>query len=257
MVTLPSPQKESRSEIAAQTPSGQTVPQDEITLGYVLKTDTGVNAVSKTIQNSRSQGKQSGRNQSQRDPYQSNKAGCLIVLAGPSGVGKGTLLNRLLQQHPEIEVSVSATTRKPRRGEIDAQHYYFLSPQQFKKMVENGELLEWAEFAGNCYGTPKAPIEAAIARGQQVILEIELVGARQIRKSFPEAKQIFIMPPNAESLEKRIRDRGQDSEEAIAKRLAQAQVELAAADEFDYHIVNDDLAAALSELEAAIFTLPD
>ncbi len=187
---------------------------------------------------------------------QGNGVGHLIVLAGPSGVGKGTLLNRLLQRRPEIAVSVSATTRKPRPGEIEAQHYYFLNPSQFQKMVENDELLEWAEFAGNCYGTPKAPIEDAIARGQQVILEIELLGARQVRKSFPAAKQIFIMPPSADSLETRIRQRGQDSEAAIAQRLAQAQVELAAADEFDYRIINDDLETALAELEAAIFASP-
>jgi guanylate kinase len=220
MVTLPSLHKESRGEVAEPTLSGQTVSPDH------------------------------------SRKYHSNQAGCLTVLAGPSGVGKGTLLHRLLQQHPEIAVSISATTRKPRPGEIDGQHYYFLSPHQFKQMVDSGELLEWAEFAGNCYGTPKAPIEAAIARGQQVILEIELVGARQIRKSFPEAKQIFVMPPSADSLETRIRQRGQDSEEAIAQRLAQAQVELAAADEFDHHIINDDLEAALANLEAAIFASP-
>jgi guanylate kinase len=184
------------------------------------------------------------------------KAGHLIVLAGPSGVGKGTLLKRLLQRHPDIQVSVSATTRDPRKGEIDAQHYYFVSKAQFGEMVEKGELLEWAEFAGNCYGTPKAPIEQAIARGQQVILEIELMGARQVRRSFPTAQQIFILPPSADSLEARIRQRGQDSEAAIAKRLAQAQVELAAADEFDFKIVNDDLDAAIAELEAAIFAAP-
>lgn len=179
--------------------------------------------------------------------------GQLIVLAGPSGVGKGTLLRRLLQDRPELGVSVSATTRQPRSGEIDGKHYHFVSRDHFSEMVEAGELLEWAEFAGNCYGTPKAPIEAAIKKGQSVILEIELLGARQIRQNFPAAKQIFVRPPDEAALEKRIRSRGQDSEEAIAKRLAQAKVELAAADEFDWIIINDDLEQAVAQLESAIF----
>jgi guanylate kinase len=219
MVTLPSPQKESFLE-------------------------------------KQSQQKLEMQSQQKLEAQSQQKVGRLMVLSGPSGVGKGTLLNRLRQRHPDLQVSVSATTRQPRAGEINAQHYYFLNKDQFSEMVEKGELLEWAEFAGNCYGTPKAPIEQAIARGQQVILEIELQGARQVRQNFPEAKQIFVMPPSAGSLEKRIRQRGQDSEAAIAKRLAQAQVELAAADEFDFKIVNDDLEAAIAELEAAIFASP-
>lgn len=178
--------------------------------------------------------------------------GGLIVLAGPSGVGKGTLLTRLLQAHPEMAVSVSATTRQPRTGEVEGEHYFFRTRAQFEAMVQAGDLLEWAEFAGNCYGTPKAPIESAIAEGRQVILEIELLGARQVRESFPEAKQIFILPPDVETLEARIRSRGQDSEAAIEKRLKQAKVELAAADEFDMQIVNDNLEAALAKLTAAI-----
>lgn len=179
--------------------------------------------------------------------------GQLIVLAGPSGVGKGTLLRQLRQAHPELRLSISATTRQPREGEIEGQHYYFKSREQFQAMVAAGSLLEWAEFAGNYYGTPKAPIEEAIAQGQQVILEIELLGARQVRQSFPLAKQIFIAPPNIEALEERIRTRGQENEAAIAKRLAQSKVELAAANEFDRVIVNDCLETALSELKAAIF----
>lgn len=181
------------------------------------------------------------------------RSGRLIVLAGPSGVGKGTLLRHLLQRHPDIGVSVSATTRQPRAGEIDGQHYYFVSRDRFNTMIKRGELLEWAEFAENCYGTPKAPIASAIAQGQRVILEIELVGARQIRQNFPDARQIFVHPPSVEALEARIRSRGQDSEAAIAKRLARAKTELAAADEFDQQIVNDTLETALTELETAIF----
>ena len=180
-------------------------------------------------------------------------SGELIVLAGPSGVGKGTLLDHLRDRHPTLQVSISATTRQPRAGEVNGQHYYFVATAKFKAMIEQGELLEWAQFAGNYYGTPKGPIKDAIAQGQQIILEIELIGARQIRKSFPAAKQIFVMPPDVAALEARIRSRGKDSEEAIAKRLAQAKVELAAADEFDVQIINDDLETALKDLETAIF----
>lgn len=182
------------------------------------------------------------------------RTGQLIVLSGPSGVGKGTLLKQLLKRRPDLQVSVSVTTRSPRPGEIDGQHYNFVSPERFATMAAQGELLEWAEFAGNCYGTPKAPIERAIAQGQPIILEIELLGARQIRQSFPEARQIFVLPPSPEALEARIRGRGQDAEAAIARRLRRASVELAAADEFDFKIVNGDLEGAISELENAIFS---
>ena len=181
-------------------------------------------------------------------------SGKLIVLSGPSGVGKGTLLAHLRDRHQDLQVSVSATTRQPRAGEVDGQHYHFVSRAAFKEMIEQGELLEWAEFAGNYYGTPKGPIEKVITSGQRIILEIELVGARQIKESFPEAKQIFVLPPSVEALESRIRERGQDNERAIAKRLAQSQVEIAAASEFDVQIVNDSLEAALADLETALFS---
>ncbi len=181
-------------------------------------------------------------------------SGELIVLAGPSGVGKGTLLAHLRDRHPNLQVSTSVTTRQPRAGEVDGQHYYFKSSAAFKEMIEQGELLEWAEFAGNCYGTPKGPIKDAIALGQRIILEIELNGARQVKESFPEAKRIFVLPPSVAALETRIRARGQDNEGAIAKRLAQSKVELAAADEFDHQIVNDSLETALKDLETVIFS---
>ncbi len=192
------------------------------------------------------------------DPYKLDTAGKLggqlIVIAGPSGVGKGTLLKSLLKRHPEIQVSISATTRQPRSGELNGQHYYFVSRAEFEALVAQGDLLEWAEFAGNYYGTPKAPIAKLVAQGQPVILEIELSGARQVRQSFPNAKQIFVMPPSVEALEARIRDRGQDDEAAIAKRLQRARAELAAADEFDLKIVNDDFEMAIADLEKAIFS---
>jgi guanylate kinase len=180
--------------------------------------------------------------------------GRLIVLTGPSGVGKGTLMRSLLGRHPELYLSVSVTTRTPRPGEVDGQQYYFTDRPQFEKMVANGELLEWAEFAGNYYGTPRRPVEQQIQSGRWVVLEIELEGARQIRRNFPNAFRIFILPPSLSELEQRLRGRGQDSEEAIARRLQHAQAEIDAANEFDIQVVNDDLSAALEQIEAALFS---
>ena len=180
-------------------------------------------------------------------------AGQLIVFTGPSGVGKGTLLRRLLADHPDLLVSVSATTRAPRPGEVHGQHYYFLSRAEFEQMIQQGQLLEWAEFAGNFYGTPIRPLAEQVQNGRRVILEIELEGARQVRQTFPSALQIFVLPPSLEVLESRLRRRDQDSDSAIAKRLARAQVEIAAATEFDVQIVNDNLETALAKLESALF----
>ena len=174
--------------------------------------------------------------------------GRLVVLTGPSGVGKGTLLKRLRQEHPGLYLSTSATTRAPREGEEPGKDYYFVSRERFEAMITAGELLEWAEFAGNYYGTPRQPVEVQIERGNQVILEIELKGARQVAQSFPEAFKIFIVPPSPEELERRIRDRGQDDEAAITRRLERSRVELDAADEFDLQIVNDNLEQAVAKL---------
>ncbi len=171
------------------------------------------------------------------------------VLTGPSGVGKGTLVARLRERHPEIWLSVSATTRAPRSGEIDGIHYFFHSKERFNELVQSGGLLEWAEFAGNCYGTPRQPVCERVANGIPVLLEIELEGARQVRQSLPEAIQLFLAPPSVEELEKRIRGRGTEAEEAIQRRLKRAQEELAAQKEFDAVIINDDLETALVELE--------
>lgn len=180
-------------------------------------------------------------------------AGRLIVLTGPSGVGKGTLLRSLLQRHSELCLSISATTRSPRPGEINAQHYYFVSYPQFEQMVTQGQLLEWAEYAGNYYGTPRQPIEMQLQQGKHVVLEIELQGARKIRQTVPEALQIFIMPPSIAELERRIRSRGQDTDAAITRRLIRAHEEIDAANEFDIQIVNDDLETALCQVEAVLF----
>ncbi|MCG5059055.1 MAG: guanylate kinase [Limnoraphis sp. WC205] len=181
--------------------------------------------------------------------------GRLIVITGPSGVGKGTLVRELLQRHRELHLSVSVTTRSPRPGEVEGKHYYFVDRNRFEQMVQNGELLEWAEFAGNYYGTPLLPVQKRIEAGESVLLEIELIGARQIRERFPQAQQIFIQPPSMLELERRLRSRGQDSDEAIARRLKRAAEEINAAQEFDFELVNDDLDEALKQLENVLFAV--
>lgn len=179
--------------------------------------------------------------------------GKLIVLTGPSGVGKGTLMRALLQRHPELQYSVSVTTRSPRPGEIHGKHYYFISRNEFEQLVAAGKLLEWAEYAGNYYGTPRESVINQICSGKSIVLEIELKGARQIRASYPSALSIFILPPSLEELEKRIRSRAQDSEEAITRRMHRAKEEISAANEFDIQIVNDDFETALNSIEAVLF----
>ena len=179
--------------------------------------------------------------------------GKLIVITGPSGVGKGTLIASLLQRHSQLRLSISTTTREPRPGETDGVEYYFLSKRDFETAILNQELLEWAEYAGNYYGTPKTQVLQQIESGNYVLLEIELEGARAIANIFPDARRIFILPPTIEDLEARIRSRGANSEESIAKRLEIASREIAASDEFDFQIVNDDVQKAIAELENAIF----
>lgn len=166
-------------------------------------------------------------------------------------------MKALLREHSdELFLSVSATTRSPRSGEVDGQHYYFFSREQFEGAIENNELLEWAEFAGNYYGTPLKPIEERIAKGERILLEIELEGARQVAKVFPEALRIFVLPPSMDELERRLRSRGQDSDEAINRRLERAKVEVDAADEFNVTVVNDELPAALDLLRSLLFPTP-
>jgi guanylate kinase len=178
--------------------------------------------------------------------------GRLIVLTGPSGVGKGTLLKALLERHPELYLSVSATTRSPREGEVNGVHYYFYDRDRFEQMIAAGALLEWAEFAGNYYGTPIDPVRAELDREKSIILEIELAGARQVAQIFPDAVRIFILPPDFMTLETRIRERGTEDEAAILRRLEQAKVEIAAQYEFDDRIVNDDFQTALDELSGLV-----
>ena len=183
-----------------------------------------------------------------------SKLGKLIVITGPSGVGKGTLVSLLLQNHPQLKLSVSATTRQPRPGEVEGVNYFFLSKKDFETAILNRELLEWAEYAGNYYGTPKSQVVEQINAGNYVILEIELEGARSVADIFPEARRIFILPPSIDELEERIRGRGTNTEESIAQRLEIAKKEIAASDEFDFQVVNDDLEKAIALLEKAIFS---
>lgn len=181
------------------------------------------------------------------------QTGRLIVITGPSGVGKGTLVRSLLSRHPELHLSVSATTRSPRAGEVEGKDYYFLTRDRFQEAIADGQFLEWAEYAGNYYGTPRALIEEKFARGQRVLLEIEVLGAKQIQKTFPGALRIFILPPSLAELERRLRDRGTDSEAAILKRLERAKAEIETCQEFDVRTINDDFEQAMQDLEVAIF----
>lgn len=172
----------------------------------------------------------------------------IYVITGPSGVGKGTVIRALRERHPELGLSVSATTRAPRAGEVDGEHYHFLSPEEFEGRVQAGDFVEHAEYSGNRYGTLREELERNAEKGG-VVLEIELQGARQIRRSMPEALQIFIAPPTADTLRERLVGRGTDSAEAIERRLAVAEEELAAQGEFEHVVVNDDLETAVNAME--------
>ena len=176
----------------------------------------------------------------------------LLVLTGPSGVGKGTVLQALLARYPQVWLSVSATTRDPRPGERHGENYFFMDRSSFMEQVERGEFLEWAEFAGHAYGTPAGPIRSRLRAGQTVVLEIEVEGARQVRRRLPTAVQVFLRPPSMAALEERIRGRGSDSEDSIAKRIARAREELARATEFDHVVLNGDLKQAIADVDAIL-----
>lgn len=178
--------------------------------------------------------------------------GKVFVVTGPSGVGKGTLIAGLLTEVPGVEVSVSATTRQPREGEVDDRDYHFLGGEDFDRRVEAGEFLEHATYSGNRYGTLRSEVEDRLAKGISVILEIELQGAREIRRRLPDAVEVFIAPPDSEALRERLVGRGTDDPEAIERRLETAEVELAAKDEFPNVIVNDEVEAAQRQLIALV-----
>ena len=176
----------------------------------------------------------------------------LTVLSGPSGVGKGTVVAAVRRSYPQIWVSVSATTRPPRPGERDGVEYRFLTREQFAALADAGELLEWAEFAGNLYGTPRRPVLEHLDAGIPALLEIELQGARQVRAAMPDTHLVFLTPPSWAELERRLTGRGTESPEVVAARLERARVELAAEGEFDEVVVNDDVERAAAELVGLI-----
>lgn len=173
----------------------------------------------------------------------------LLVLAGPTAVGKGTVAAAVRGDYPDVWISVSATTRKPRPGEIDGQHYHFVSDDEFDRMIADGDLLEYAVVHGHAkYGTPRKPVEAALAEGRPAMLEIDLQGARQVKANMPEALLVFLAPPSWEELVRRLVGRGTETEEERERRLATARVELAAEAEFDVTIVNHEVHEAATEL---------
>lgn len=174
----------------------------------------------------------------------------LTVLSGPSGVGKSTVVAHLRTVHPEVWLSVSATTRKPRPGEQHGVQYFFVDDEEFDKLVANGELLEWAEFAGNRYGTPRRAVLDRLEAGEPVLLEIDLQGARLVRKSMPEAQLVFLAPPSWDELVRRLTGRGTESPEVIERRLTAARTELAAEPEFDTTLVNTSVEEVVAELLA-------
>ncbi|RMI38080.1 guanylate kinase [Streptomyces triticirhizae] len=176
----------------------------------------------------------------------------LTVLSGPSGVGKSTVVAHLRRAHPEVWLSVSATTRHPRPGERHGTHYYFVGDEEFDKLVANGELLEWAEFAGNRYGTPRRAVVERLEAGEPVLLEIDLQGARLVRASMPDARLVFLAPPSWDELVRRLTGRGTEPPEVIERRLAVARTELAAEPEFDVTLVNTSVEEVSAELLALI-----
>ena len=178
--------------------------------------------------------------------------GTLIIITAPSGAGKTTLVSGLLERDARVRLSVSYTTRAPREGEVDGRHYHFVDIDTFRNMRDRGEFLEWAEVHGNYYGTSKAWIREQIASGADLLLEIDWQGAQQVRKAFPEAVGVFVLPPSFEVLEQRLRGRGTDSDDVISRRLLGARGEMRHVGEFDYVILNDVLEDAVGDLVAIV-----
>ena len=165
----------------------------------------------------------------------------LIILTGPSGVGKGTVVKEILGKEKNIWLSISATTREPREGEKEGENYYFLNQEKFKEMIEQNLFLEWAQFAGNYYGTPLSSVNEKIKKGFIVLLEIEVEGAKQIKEKFPNSLSIFLLPPDKAELERRIRNRGTEKEESIKKRLSRANYEISESNQFDFALINHNV----------------
>jgi guanylate kinase len=179
-------------------------------------------------------------------------AGKVFVITGPSGVGKGTLISKLLERVPGLELSVSATTREPREGEVDGRDYHFLTPEEFDRRIEGEDFLEFATYSGHHYGTLRSEVRERLDQGRSVVLEIEVQGASQVRAAMRESVQVFIAPPDPNALRDRLQSRGTDAAEAIDARLKVAEVELAAQGDFDHLVVNDDLERATADLERIV-----
>lgn len=182
----------------------------------------------------------------------SDKKGILIVFSGPSGSGKDTVLNKLTSRNDDIKVSISMTTRTIREGETDGVNYYFVTADYFEKKIADDEMLEYAQYAGNYYGTPKAPVDDMLNAGYDVVLEIEVQGAAKIRKIYPDAVSVFLMPPSLPVLESRLKNRGTEDDEALSHRLFIAEQEIRRAGEFNYVIVNEDVDKAVNDFETVI-----
>lgn len=178
--------------------------------------------------------------------------GLLLVVSAPSAGGKGTILKEMFQRDKNLRMSVSATTRQPREGEEHGKHYYFISKDEFQSLINSGSMLEYAEYVGNLYGTPRGPIEQWLVEGHDVVLEIEVQGGAQIKKIVPDCVSIFITPPSMEVLEKRLRGRGTEEEDTILKRLNTARQELTQAQNYDYVVVNDQLEDAIDDMQAIL-----
>ena len=176
----------------------------------------------------------------------------LYVISGPSGVGKGTVIKGFLKNNPDFMLSISCTTRQPRENEIDGVNYFFITKEKFQKAIDDNKFLEWAEFAGNRYGTKKKYIEQCLNDGKNIILEIDTKGALQVKKQMPEAVLIFILPPSFKTLEDRLRGRHTEDETTIQKRLNEVKLELERAENFDYKVINDNLEKAIKEIENII-----
>lgn len=180
-----------------------------------------------------------------------DKKGILMIISGPSGSGKGTIVNELVKNE-NYYISISATTRKPRVNEQDGVHYFFKEKEDFIKLRDNGELLEWAEFCGNFYGTPKRNVENKLSEGKNVILEIEVQGALKIKELYPECVLIFVIPPSIEELRKRLTERGTEEAEVVERRIARALEEIEFMKEYDYLVINDDLLTAVENINKIV-----
>lgn len=178
--------------------------------------------------------------------------GLLVVVTGPSAVGKGTICRQLLKEAPDLRFSVSCTTRKARPGEIDGVEYFFLSHEEFRRRIGAGEMLEWAEVYGNLYGTPRKYVDETTDAGHDIILDIDMVGAENVRKQYPDAVSVFVIPPSMAALKQRIEGRGTESPEAVERRLREAPLWIEQGLHYDYVIVNDDLSTAVAQLAAIV-----